>query len=729
MFHELTDIAIESNGDILVLDAGFAFYNTKVFRINPLTGFASVVSSSGNLHRPFGIAIAPNSVTFKAPEIAITHKTLNIETVTVDSIGTETFLIKNYGDSTLTVSSISSNNSVFTVAPDSASISAFDSQVMTVTFSPIAAGSDSAIISITSDDSDEGTVTVSVKGTRQATTVAAFTVYPSLGNTATTFTFGASASTGTGLTYRWDFENDGTWDSPASGYDSSNTTTHQYSQTGTYTVKLEVRDSQNQTADTTKSVIVTSGGIGKLADTKVAFTSFRDGNDEIYVMNYDGSNQTRLTNNNTTDNYPSWSPDGSKIVFDSNRDGNSEIYVMDSDGSNPVNLTNNSTLDWLPSWSPDGSKIAFTSERDGNVEIYVMNSDGFNPVNLTNNSALDWSPSWSPDSSNIAFTSGRDGNQEVYVMNSDGSNPVNLTNNSLIDWSSSWSPDGSKIAFTSARDGNNEIYVMNSDGSNQTRLTNNSIQNSSPSWSPLLTPQAAPEITVSDTALDIGVVTVDSSGTGTFTIKNDGDTTLVVSSIRSDNSVFTVTPDSASIAAGDSQTVTMTFNPTSIGSQSATITILSDDSNEGTVTVSVTGMGKAAPVTGNLADTKIAFTSSRDGNWEIYVMDSDGSNVTRLTNNSVEDGYSSWSPDGSKIAFSSLRDGNREIYVMNSDGTNQTKLTNNGVVDASSSWSPDGFQIAFMSQRDVNQEIYVMNSDGSTQTNLTNNSSDDNIPS
>jgi CSLREA domain-containing protein len=214
---------------------------------------------------------------------------------------------------------------------------------------------------------------------------------------------------------------------------------------------------------------------------KIAFTSDRHGNSEIYVMNPDGSNQTRLTNNPGSNFFPSFSPDGSKIVFGSARDGNSEIYVMNSDGSNQTRLTSNTAVDTFPAFSPDGSKIVFTSHRDGNLEIYVMNSDGSNQTRLTNNSANDDFPSFSPDGTKIVFVSLRDGgNFEIYVMNPDGSNQTRLTNNTGGNSFPSFSPDGSKIVYTSF----GKIYVMNSDGSNQTRLTNISGNDISPSFSP-----------------------------------------------------------------------------------------------------------------------------------------------------------------------------------------------------------------------------------------------------
>jgi TolB protein len=126
---------------------------------------------------------------------------------------------------------------------------------------------------------------------------------------------------------------------------------------------------------------------------------------------------------------------------------------------------------------------------------------------------------------------------------------------------------------------------------------------------------------------------------------------------------------------------------------------------------------------------KIAFASDRDGNYEIYVMNEDGSGLKRLTNNPDEDIFPSWSPDGSKIAFESRRDGNPEIYIMNADGTEQTNLTNNSSWDECPTWSPDGQNIGFHSLRDENHEICVMNPDGSEQKRLTNNSTNDMGPS
>jgi dipeptidyl aminopeptidase/acylaminoacyl peptidase len=121
------------------------------------------------------------------------------------------------------------------------------------------------------------------------------------------------------------------------------------------------------------------------------------------------------------------------------------------------------------------------------------------------------------------------------------------------------------------------------------------------------------------------------------------------------------------------------------------------------------------------AEGKIAFHSDRDGDWEIFVMNADGTGVTQLTDNDDWDSDPDWSPDGNKIAFQSDRDGAGEIFVMNADGTGVQQLTDNDDLDWVPAWSPDGNKIAFNSDRDGDSEIFVMNADGTGVTQLTNN--------
>jgi TolB protein len=218
---------------------------------------------------------------------------------------------------------------------------------------------------------------------------------------------------------------------------------------------------------------------------QIAFFSDRDGNVEIYVMNRDGTGQTRLTNNAAGDRAPAVSPDGTRILFQSDRDGDGEVYVMNADGSGVLNLTNNPGDDLVPAWSPDGSRIAFVSNRNGDQEIFVMNADGSGAVNVTSSpSSEDAFPSWTPDGERILFTTTRDGDTEVYAMNADGSNQINLTNDPDADIEGVMSPDGTRIAFVTTRSGDAEIFVMNADGSSPANISNSPGSGEQiPSWS------------------------------------------------------------------------------------------------------------------------------------------------------------------------------------------------------------------------------------------------------
>ena len=126
------------------------------------------------------------------------------------------------------------------------------------------------------------------------------------------------------------------------------------------------------------------------------------------------------------------------------------------------------------------------------------------------------------------------------------------------------------------------------------------------------------------------------------------------------------------------------------------------------------------PVTTGAAEGTIAFSSNRDGDHEVYLMNSDGSNVRQLTHNTHHDTDPSWSPDGAQIAFASHREGDAEIFLMNADGTNLRQLTDNSHYDAAPAWSPDGAQITFQRWGDGNSDVYLMNADGTAQRKLTN---------
>ena len=523
---------------------------------------------------------------------------------------------------------------------------------------------------------------------------------------------------------------------------------------------------------------------------KIAFLSDRDHRDveplnswrpvELYIMNPDGSDQTRLTFGETPmsgvgarGNYPwvqrvSWHPAEDRIIVLLCAAPGMAAFFRPSDGQLDHTLDfslyadGQTTLATSVDWSPDGKRVAY----ELNESLWVANSDGSERRQIVENIS-GYRPVWSPDGEWIAFSSGIPYDTSgLYVVRPDGTGLRHLTGGHRIGWKA-WSPDGTRIAYeywdpydivtvnvatgqgtnltgplhltashpTWSADGNqiafqvggsvNEIWIMNADGSDAHKIADGCC----PAWQP------APPIPTSDathTLEPLATTTapappvVAPSGAGLIAFESDRD---------GNREIYTMKPD------GTEQT-RLTINPgidtSPCWSAGGTrILFAAERAGEWSIyAMNPDGSGQTVYAGYKLCDSylspdgrlEVVFLE-RDGNTDIYLVNADGSIVSRLTDHPETDQAPSWSPDGTRIAFWAWRGANAEIFVMNADGTGQTNLTNNPARDANPCWSPDSTRIVFESDRDGNGEIYITNADRTGLTRLTNNPARDAQPS
>src|SRR2546425_2684957 len=286
------------------------------------------------------------------------------------------------------------------------------------------------------------------------------------------------------------------------------------------------------------------GGNGKIAFVR---------DDQIWVMNSDGTNQHNITNGNTSfaDSHPNWSADCLQIAFDrrthiSVEISREQIWKMNEDGSGQTRMTNDTFTNENPAWSPDGKMIAFESNRAGTIEIFVMLAiPSANATMLTNGSGVIESetPNWSPDGSKIAFVRVNETNrdlppgEEIYTINPDGTGLTNISNNSTgHEDGANWFPDGTMMTFESRNltgdeespDGLESVYTMNAaDGTGKSRLTpfinnNTESENAVPSPDGTMIAFVRNDNVTGDSTEQIYVMNADGSGVKALTTGVNG---------------------------------------------------------------------------------------------------------------------------------------------------------------------------------------------------------------
>jgi TolB protein len=232
-----------------------------------------------------------------------------------------------------------------------------------------------------------------------------------------------------------------------------------------------------------------------VARTKLTFNSDRDGDKmpntvekrgikEIYISDYDGENQRRVTTQMSLNINSTWSPDGRSIAYASYRRIQPQIFISNIYQGTLEELTKPPGQNFTPVWSPDGTRIAFASSRDNNFEIYVVNRDGSNMRRLTNHPGADITPTWSPTGTQIAFTSDRTGSPQIYVVGTDGLGLRQITHESKAD-RATWSPAPyNEIAYAASTGPGNDIKILELATGVVKQLTFGEGTNESPCFSP-----------------------------------------------------------------------------------------------------------------------------------------------------------------------------------------------------------------------------------------------------
>ncbi len=216
---------------------------------------------------------------------------------------------------------------------------------------------------------------------------------------------------------------------------------------------------------------------------QIAFASNRTGNWEIWLMDWDGANQRRITRHNALSILPSWAPDNERMVYTSFVRGTSDMYIISRRGGERQRVPSGVGLNVSATFSPVSNDIAFVGSERGNPDIYIIRDDGTNRRRLTTTTSIESTPEWSPNGRQISFTSGRSGSPQIYVMDAEGTNVRRISYDGSWNDDAAWSPDGEKVAYTSRVNGRFQIRLANLI-TNESSIIAGEGSNEQPTWSP-----------------------------------------------------------------------------------------------------------------------------------------------------------------------------------------------------------------------------------------------------
>jgi Tol biopolymer transport system component len=507
------------------------------------------------------------------------------------------------------------------------------------------------------------------------------------------------------------------------------------------------------------AMAVCPGTPGALADDgpagTIAFASLAPRGWDLYALDVETRFERRLTDHTRLDYNAAFSPDGARVAFVSERDGIGQIYVADADGSGIRRVTESFGLDDTPAWSPDGRRIVFSSTRESAGEpgrawnaLYVMDADGSNVRRLTPPGVSDYSPVWSPKGDLIAFASGSGeaGKTDLYVVAPDGSGRRKVLDDG--GWPA-FTRGGHGLVFHARRDGRWAVWIVGLDGSDPARFSPEDHETFTPSTS-------------ADGRWLVGMILRDGRRqiarvdlvTGNWSILTEGDTDHWNPTISPDGrtiayhrrSMDAPAPDVEAWAAPPGTGLRLlrlsgsfpAFSPDGgrlafVGDGFSTLEVMGLDGSGRETIYEGKGRGLFSVSWSHRGEDRIAFSEGpvfqgAAGEVEIVSVRPDGADARKLTDSSGNDGFPSYSPDGSRLVFRSGRHGAKNLYTMKSDGTEVRRLTDGDWTDTMADWSPTGDWIAFASDRDGDFDIWLVHPDGTGLKKLVSEGGRDNHP-